>query len=85
MPANHFHQLHHRHRIHEVHANDLVRSLVAAPSLVIEIDEVFEARIVSARRDLVQRLENLSFDFQIFRYASITIDASRSGSRDVVA
>ena len=42
-------ELHQRHRVHEVHPDDRSGRPVAAASAVIEIDDVFEARIACAR------------------------------------
>jgi hypothetical protein len=44
------------HRVHEVHADHLVGRFVATPISVIEMLEVFEARIV-AGGDRVELLE----------------------------
>jgi hypothetical protein len=43
-------QLHDRHRVHEVHADHPIGPPEAAASLVIEIDEVFDARMPRAGR-----------------------------------
>ena len=49
-------QLHQRHRVHEVHADHAIRAAsTAPPSLVIEIDDVFDARIDAAAAGLVER------------------------------
>ncbi len=54
-PADHLDQLHHRHRIEEVHPDDVVGARVTAASLVMEIDDVFDARITSGRQQSSSR------------------------------
>jgi len=52
--ANHLDQLHHRHRVHECIPMTRSGFDVTAPRTVIEIDDVFDARIVSGGRVAIE-------------------------------
>ncbi len=60
--ADQFDQLHHRHRIHEMNADEFSGRSVVAASRVIEIDEVLEATIASGFRTAHRSIEDLALD-----------------------
>ena len=51
-----------------MHADHFVGRFVAAPSFVIEIDDVFEAECSRASY-VIQRAEDFRFDYQVFRHS----------------
>jgi hypothetical protein len=64
----------------------MIRSarLVTAPSLVIEIDEVFEARIASSFTASSSALKSSALTFKSSVTASTTMNASRRAATSVV-